>query len=129
MSSMKFGLSTCLLLTVWFTSEAQEKNYEVISTAVTCDKLPTSFENKDQAYELITSSKFRYQQNFKIRRKSGLKAGEFYSCDNEKGFLIAHINSYFEIYIDVSTNDWEALTSSNDPEKLLQSFTMKYVKM
>lgn len=126
---MKCGLGTCLFLTIWFTSEAQEKNYEVISTSITCDKLPASFENKDRAYELITSSKYRYQQNFKIRRKSGLKAGEFYSCDNVKGFLIAHIDGYFEIYIDVLIIDWEALTSSNDPESLLKSFTVKYVKM
>ncbi len=127
---MKVSISIFLLAIFWFTSKGQEVNYKVVSESITCDQLPTSFKNKDQALELISDSKFRYQQNFRIRRKAGLKAGDYYSCDNQKGFLIIQIDDEFEIYRDVIKTDWEVLISSNDPEQLLKSlFTIKYVKL
>ena len=107
----------------------QEKNFNS-EPSVSCEELNSSFGSLSEALTQITQSQFRFTESFKIRRKNGLKSGDFYSCDNEKGYLIIHIDDKFEIYREVIIKDWQDLISSNDPDNLIESLiATKYIRI
>ena len=128
MLQAKFLLSI-LLSGIILSVLGQEQNFNT-EPSVSCEELNSSFGSLSEALTQITQSQFRFTESFKIRRKKGLKSGDFYSCDNKKGYLIIHIDDQFEIYKEVIIKDWQDLISSNDPEDLLESLiTVKYLKL
>ena len=115
---MKCQLCIFTMCLLYFHSYAQEveHNYLVGPNTVTCDSLDIVKEDQKQSIEDIRQAKFRFTQSFKLTRKQGLQAGEFYSCDATHGYLIITYNSVEHLYFEVSQDFWEMLISSSDPE-------------
>jgi hypothetical protein len=93
-----------------------EHNYLVGPQFTDCDSLKFEGLSTEKAIELVRSVKFRYQQNFKLTRRTGFKGAEFYSCDLLSGILVIQFDNEQFLFTEVSKADWESLTSSPDPE-------------
>lgn len=93
-----------------------EHNYLVGPRFTDCDSLKIDGLSTAKAIDLIRLMKFRYQQNFKLTRRSGFKSAEFYSCDLLSGILIVQFDNEQFLFMEVRKADWELLTSSSDPE-------------
>ena len=93
-----------------------EHNYLVGPQVVTCDSLEITDLPKEEQIDLIRSAKYRFDQSFRLTRKTGLQQGEYYACDNLTGFLIIKYNDTFYLYAEVEKDLWEQMISSSDPE-------------
>lgn len=93
-----------------------EHNYLVAPKFVDCDSLKIEDLLIDQATKSIRASKYRFDQSFRLTRKSGLQFAEFYSCDNESGYLIIKFDDQELLYTDVQKDNWNKFISSSDPE-------------
>lgn len=93
-----------------------EHNYLVEPQFTDCDSLKIDGLATEKAIERVRSAKFRYQQNIKLTRHSGLKSAEFYSCNMISGLLVVQFDNEQFLFSAVSKADWEAITSSSDPE-------------
>ncbi len=95
-------------------SQEVEHNYPVGSQKTNCDSLILQGLSFDQKINSIEESTFRFGQNFKISRSSGVRAGHFYSCDGNTGFLILTINKEKVIYEHIPRSLWENFTKATD---------------
>ena len=93
-----------------------EHNYLVAPQYLDCDSLKIVDLPIDQVNSLIRTSKFRFDQSFRLTRNSGLQLAEFYSCDNESGYLIIKFDGQELLYTDVQKDSWDKLILSSDPE-------------
>ena len=93
-----------------------EHNYLVAPQATDCDSLKLEDLSLDQTKKMIRGSKFRFDQSFLLTRKSGLQLAEFYSCDNESGYLIIKFDDQELLYQGVQKEIWNKFISSSDPE-------------
>jgi len=93
-----------------------EHNYQVGPQATNCDSLDLELLNEIEAIKQIRSSKFRFQQSFKLTRRQGFKGGEYYSCDNDLGYLVLKYDDSEKLYVEVKKEFWEILITSSDPE-------------
>jgi hypothetical protein len=93
-----------------------EHNYLVGPQFTDCDSLKFEGLSTEKAIELVRSVKFRYQQNFKLTRRTGFKGAEFYSCDLLSGILVIQFDNEQFLFTEVSKADWESLTYYPDPE-------------
>ena len=93
-----------------------EHNYLVAPQSVDCDSLKMEDLPSSQAKKLIRASIFRFDQSFRLTRKSGLQLAEFYSCDNESGYLIIKFDDQEKLYRDVQKDNWDKFITSSDPE-------------
>ncbi len=108
-----------VISTMWvgqIMAQEVEHNFLVGPQYTDCDSLDFEDIKKGEAIEIIKASKFRYTQNFKLTRKQGLMGGNFYSCDNQTGFLIIIYENLDCLYFNISKDEWEALITSKDPE-------------
>ncbi len=99
-------------------SQEVEHNYKIGPQVTTCDSMVISDSSPETAIETIKSSKFRFQQSFKLTRRQGFKGGEYYSCDGESGFMVIKYNDERLLFTDVNKSIWDKLISSSDPEGL-----------
>ena len=97
-------------------SQGVEHNFIVGPQEVTCDSLKLDGVSQEIGIEKIRVAKFRFQQSFKLTRKSGLQLGEYYSCGDLLGYLIIKYNDTSYLYQDVEKTLWDQLVSSADPE-------------
>ena len=93
-----------------------EHNYLVGPQVVTCDSLELASEPLEERLSMIRSAKYRFDQSFRLTRKTGLQQGEYYSCDNLTGYLIIKYDDTFYLYMKVKKNLWDQMLSSSDPE-------------
>ncbi len=93
-----------------------EHNYHVVSGFTDCDSLTLKGLEKDEAVKLLQNTRFRFQQDFRLTRKKGLKAGSYYSCDGKKGYLSIIFDDKKYLYINVPLKIWENFIKSADPE-------------
>ncbi len=115
---IKFVIIHCILVLIISPAFGQEveHNYRVGPQVTTCDSLVLDHLSESEAIEQIRSSKFRFQQSFKLTRKQGFKGGEYFSCDNNVGYLILKNNDSEKLYVEVQKEFWEFLITSSDPE-------------
>ena len=119
MKKLKYSLSLFLFLILsqeFSFAQEVERNFLVGPQEVTCDSLNLEGASQQSGIEMIRAAKFRFQQSFKLTRKSGLQKGEFYSCGDLLGFLIIRFNDTDYLYQDVNKAFWDQLISSSDPE-------------
>lgn len=109
---------TFLSLVIISRSHAQdvEHNYLVGPQFTNCDSLKLDGLTIEKAVQRIHAADFRYQQEFKLTRRTGLKGGSFFSCNMEVGFLIIHFDEEQFLFTEVSKSDWEAFVATSDPE-------------
>lgn len=124
--------TTTLLLFLFVIAEeiiAQERNFAVTNEK-NCNDLSNNFDSLQNALETLRETRFALTQNFNIKRKKGLKSGEYYSCDSQVGYLVILIDESYSIYFNVPKSDWDVLISSNDPEFFIrQEISKKYVRL
>ena len=116
---MKFTFFIFFIVIVTYSSgrgQEVEHNYLVGPQLVTCDSLVLNDLPKDLSIEKIRSTKFRFDQSFKLTRKTGLQLGEYYACDNLSGFMIIQYAGTSYLYIEVKKQIWDQMISSSDPE-------------
>ncbi len=94
-----------------------EHNYHVVSGFTDCDSLMLKGLDKDEALKLLQNTRFRYQQEFRLTRREGLKTGAFYSCDGKQGYLAVTYDGKKYLYVNVPLENWEQFTKSTDPER------------
>ena len=109
------GLVVIIIVNISFGQDV-EHNYKVGPQITTCDSLDVSDSSLEKTIQTIKSSKFRFQQSFKLTRRQGFKGGEYYSCDGESGFLVIKYNDEMLLFINVKKSIWDKLISSSDPE-------------
>ena len=93
-----------------------EHNYPVGPQTTNCDSLDLSKVASENHIVTIKSTTFRFDQTFKLTRRTGLKGGSFYSCDNKTGYLIIKYNEEEQLFADVEKEQWQELITSRDPE-------------
>ena len=93
-----------------------EHNYTVGPQTTNCDSLDLSKVPAENQIASIRSATFRFDQSFKLTRRTGLKGGSFYSCDNKSGYLIIKYNEKEQLIADVKKEQWQEFISSRDPE-------------
>jgi len=107
-----------LMLTISISAKAQEveHNYKAGPQNVSCDSLKLPADDLPAALVLLKEATYRYSKKFRLTRKNGLQAGEYYSCNGIKGFLITRYDNIEVLYMNIDINVWESFTSSADPE-------------
>ena len=115
-----FGLVLIFVVQIYPISKAfgqeVEHNYKVGPQQTTCDSLDLDNRDAAESMKIIRNTKFRFQQSFRLTRRQGFKGGEFYSCDNKKGYLVVKMDDQEMLYKNVELKIWEELISSSDPE-------------
>lgn len=103
---------------IFYASKAQEveHNYSVGSQITNCDSLDITGFSMPESIAMIRNSTFRFDQSFRLTRKQGLQLGEYYSCNNEEGFLIIKFDGKEYLYHKVDKHIWNGLISSSDPK-------------
>jgi len=125
------ALASLIFVGVCYGLQAQEveHNFLVGPQSTNCDSLRFDGMEKAAILRQLEESKFRTSENFVLRRKSGLRAASFYSCDNKTGYLVIRYNDDDEIYLDVPLETWQSLTKNADPDGFyLQSIDPVYKK-
>ena len=93
-----------------------EHNFLIGPQKTDCDSLPPTYITSDQALEMIQAAQFRFTEDFEIRRNTGFRGANFYSCDNEQGFLIVKVDDQSIIFPDVPKKIWDEFIGSNNME-------------
>jgi hypothetical protein len=109
---------TFFSLVIISSSHAQEveHNFLVGPQFTNCDSLKLNGLTIEKAIQCIHAADYRYQQEFKLTRRTGLKGGAFFSCNMEVGFLIINFDEEQFLFTEVSKSDWEAFIATSDPE-------------
>lgn len=103
-----------------------EHNYLVGPQNTTCDSLPATFTDLEEAIALIENATFRSSEKFTLNRKFGVRGGWYYSCDNEKGYLIILRDNYKLLFHDVPKSTWDAFISTTDFESFMDENLRSY---
>jgi len=105
-------------LTISISAIAQEveHNYKVGPQNVSCDSLKLPADDLPAALSMLKEATYRYSKRFRLTRKNGLQAGEYYSCNGITGFLIVRYDNKEVLYINYNKTDWDSFTASPDPE-------------
>ncbi len=104
------------ITSVFTQAQEVEHNYLVGPQLTNCDSLEIDDFSLGKAIEKIRGAKYRFDQKFRLTRKSGLQKGEFYSCDNQRGYLIITMDNEEFLFVSVDKSFWNELISSSDPE-------------
>jgi len=98
-----------------------EHNYPVGPQSTNCDSLDIQYLSFDQKLKAIEESVFRFNQNFKISRTSGVRAGHYYSCDGKTGLLILTVGKEKVIYEQIPRILWEKFIETTDLDGFFES--------
>ena len=116
---------------LWLSSaKAQEveHNYPMGPQYTDCDSLEIDFDMDQSDFEeKLNSTVFRFSQEFRLRRLSGVQYGKFYSCDGQWGYLLVQYNGKKSIHEAVDKSFWDSLVKSQDPDNYyLDTIKKKY---
>jgi hypothetical protein len=105
-----------------------EHNYPVGPQNTNCDSLVIiPGMNQEIISDMLENTVFRFSQEFRLRRFTGLQYGKFYSCDGIEGYLIIQFDGSKVIYQGVDKTHWDALTKATDPDNYyLQNIQKKH---
>ncbi|MBR9999199.1 MAG: hypothetical protein KFF73_09520 [Cyclobacteriaceae bacterium] len=94
-----------------------EHNYPVGPAKTNCDSLQIKGLGFDETLSRIENTTFRFHQKFKNSRLNGVQAGQFYSCDGGKGFLLLTVDKKKTIFREVPKSVWDSLVITTDPDQ------------
>ncbi len=106
--------------TLWaMTAEAQvEHNFKMEPEKTNCQNVPleVNLNQLDSAIIIIESATYRYTENIVISRYYTPREATFYSCDGDKGWVVAKVNDTdHAVFSEIPLSIWENFTSSEDP--------------
>ncbi len=109
-----------ILIIIFFSqlgfAQEVEHNYPVGPQATNCDSLDIGGLSVEESIGLVRKGIYRFDQSFKLTRKQGLQKGEFYSCNNQTGYLVITFNGKEHLFENVEKSTWNDLISSSYPE-------------
>lgn len=107
-----------------------EHNYTVGPQNTNCDSLQMTGQPLDEIISTIENTSFRFDQGFKISRVSGIRAGHFYSCNGENGYLVLTIGKEKKVFREVPTSTWNEFINSSDLDGFYEEFIKsKYIEI
>lgn len=106
----------CILCPCALQAQEVEHNYLMAPQKTNCDSLRLVPGTGQDLVQKVRSTRFRYDQHFRLTRRQGLQAGEFYSCDNIHGFLVIKYDGKLSLYGDALKEKWDQMLHSSDPE-------------
>jgi hypothetical protein len=112
-----------LVITLTASAQEVEHNYPVGPQNTSCDSLNLVGLSGEKMIQFIEMSSFRFDQQFKISRISGIQAGHFYSCDGKTGYLILTIDKKKKLLVDLPKTIWDEFIQSSD----LDGFYEKHI--
>jgi len=115
MTQLQISFPALFFILLSFVCKAQDpQNQKVENVKTNCDKISSEFNSLDEAKKILDSATFSFSQEFKTTKSSGVIAANFYTCDNEKGYLWIRVNGKEYIYKDVTHFKWKELIETND---------------
>ncbi len=87
-----------------------------------CYQLPSKFENYNKAIYLIENTKFNFVDAVNTSTSPEIKAAEFFSCNEEYGYLFIKLNNKTLVYNKIPIDIWFDLKNSNSFEKYYNDF-------
>ena len=108
-----------LLSTVLISMESiaqVEHNYTVGPTNTACDSLNIIGLTSEEAIKSIRSTTFRFVQQFRLSRQSGLHGSAYYSCDQVQGMAVVRYGQKELLFLDLPKKVWDQWLVSGDPE-------------
>ena len=98
-----------------FTLYAQDpQNMKVENQILDCSKMKSYFANVEQAHEILESTTFAFTQELKTTKRFGVKTANYYSCDNENGYLLMSVDDKEILYKNYPRFQWKLLIETND---------------
>ena len=109
-------MACCILLisAVKLSAQEVEHNYPVGPKNTDCDSMQLNGLSRETMIETIENNAFRFDQQFKISRVAGIRAGHYYSCDGKSGFLILTVGKEKALFVDVPKTIWDEFIKSSD---------------
>jgi len=98
------------------TALAQDSvNFHVAPLNTSCDSIVIADLDFETAVSIISEASFRFQQNIKVSRRKGFKEASYFSCDNERGFMLIAYDDLSMLYEDIPKSLWDQLVQSGNP--------------
>ncbi len=105
-----------LLQSYFAVGQEVEHNYPVGTLTVNCDSLSLPEHDLKNALETVKNASYRDSRQFKLTRKQGLQRGLYFLCDGLVGYLIIRFDNVEQLYLNISKETWNAITTASDPE-------------
>jgi hypothetical protein len=105
-----------------------EHNFEMDPENTDCHLLNPEYKTVAEFIQQIRQRSFRFNQKIRISRYRTPHQLEYFSCDGEKGYILALMeNSRELIYSEIPKSEWDALLNARDIlEYYNLEFTRKY---
>lgn len=101
-----------------FVGKGQDpQNMKVENQKLDCNLMKTSFSSMEQMHTTLDSTVFAFKQEVKTTKREGVKKLNYYSCDNEVGFLLIRIGDKEFLYKNYPRYQWKLLIESNDMDE------------
>ena len=106
-------------------SQEEYHNKKVDPEKIDCHKMPAEFYDIQEAIKVFSKTNFRYTEQFKTGKTSGVMTGKFYSCDNNLlGYLAIKIDGLYLIYQEIPSRIWKEFSGSND----LDAYYLEHIR-
>lgn len=93
-----------------------------------CDQLPVKFENYNKAIYIIENTKFSFVDAVNTSSSPEIKAAEFFSCNEENGYLFIKLVKQTLIYQKIPIDVWFELKNADFFEKYYDANIKKQYK-
>lgn len=108
-------------------------NFRVIPVNTSCDSIVMADVDFETALSRISGATFRFQQNISVSRRKGFREAAFFSCDNERGFMLITYDDLSMLYENMPKSLWDELVKSGNPgvyyeEKVREHFKASLVR-
>ena len=87
-----------------------------------CDTLPDSFNNYQEATQIISDTNFHYSDNVSTSKSSWIRTAKYYSCDEAYGFLILVTDKKDYIFQDVPLGTWKGFKNADSFGKYYNNY-------
>lgn len=125
---MKYLLTITFLLFVSSLVAQVEHNFEMKPENTDCHLLTPEDKTVTELIQQIRKGSFRFNQKIRISRYRVPHQLEYFSCDGEKGFILALMDNNQElVFSNIPKAEWDALLDAKDILAYYNSeFTRKF---
>jgi hypothetical protein len=95
-----------------------EHNFKMAPEKTDCHAIPDKIDSLslEEVVNIIQSATYRLQEHISISRYRAPREATFYSCDGDKGWVIAKVDDQnFTVYADLPKSVWDSFINSEDP--------------
>ncbi|MEJ2004543.1 MAG: hypothetical protein P8X57_06180 [Cyclobacteriaceae bacterium] len=112
---MKYLLFLSILMISFSVSAQVRHNFDMAPENTDCHLIKVEDKTATQLLQEIRQRSFRFSQKIRISRYRVPHQLEYFSCDGEKGFILAMMkDGQYDVYAQVPKSEWEALIDAKD---------------